>query len=107
MDNPPPLPESKPLGRTFYILLIAPLIGMGIAVALAAFGGQGNASDFGVLLSWVAMIAMWVCSIFCAVIVGKRKNAWLGVLAFLGIQVVYLSVTFAGCGYMMDGASFH
>jgi hypothetical protein len=107
MDTPPPLRSTKPLGRTFYVLLISPLIVMGIAVALAKLAEDRNIRELGMPLSWLAMLAMWVCSIFCAVIVGKRKNAWLGVLTWFGIQVVYLSVTFAGCDYMTRGMNFH
>jgi hypothetical protein len=107
MDTPPPLPGKKPLGQTFYILLLSPLLVMGIAVALAKLGSTGSTRDLGIPLSWLAMLGMWVCSILCAVIVGKRKNAWLGVLTWLGIQVVYLSVTFAGCDTMTRGMNFH
>lgn len=107
METPPPLPGEKPLGRTFYILLIGPLVAMGVAVAISKLAPKGDLSDLGLPLSWLAMLAMLVCSIICAVIIGKRKNAWLGVLTFVGIQVLYLSVCFAGCGYMMQGVNFH
>jgi hypothetical protein len=107
MDAPPPLPASKPLGRTFCVLLIGPLVVMGIAIAVGKFGAKGNTSDLSFPLSWLAMILMWVCSIFCAVMVGKRKKWWLGVLTFFGIQVVYLSVVFAGCDYMTRGFNMH
>lgn len=106
MDTPPPLPDKKPLGTTFYVLLIGPLVAMGMAVALKSVE-TASTRDLAVPLSWLAMLAMWVCSIFCAVMVGKRKNAWLGVLTWFGIQVVYLSVTFAGCDYISRGMNFH
>jgi len=102
MDNPPPLP----LGRTFYILLIAPLSIMGLALAVDQIGGHNSANDWGMPISCLALLAMFVCSIICAVIVGKRRTVGLAILTFIGIQVVYVSVAFAGCGLLMQGMSF-
>jgi hypothetical protein len=40
------------------------------------------------------------------VMVGKRKGGGIGFLAFLGIQILYIGVAFAGCVTLADGMSF-
>ena len=108
MDTPPPLPARKPLGALFYVLLIGPLAAMGLAVAIDRMGGgRSQAADWGIPLSLLAMLVMLTCSIICAIMIGKRHGAGLGVLSFIGIQVVYLAASFAGCGMILQGANFH
>jgi hypothetical protein len=108
MENPPPLPGPKPLGRTFYILLLAPIAGMAVSAGLSVIGDhKGPAGDGGMMLSWLALLAMFVCSILCAIIAGKRWNAWIGVLMFVGVQIVYIGVACAGCATIMEGVNFH
>ncbi len=107
MDTPPPLPEPKPLGPLFYILLIGPLAVMGIAALIALAGGRNRADDWSIPLSVLSLPVMLVCSIICAVMVGRRKSAGYGILTFIGIQVVYIGVAFAGCATVMSGMSFH
>ena len=107
METPPPLQGPKPLGRTFYIILFAPIAAMALAVGIAVAGGRkGGGGDFGVSLSFLALFAMLVCSIICAVMVGKRKGGGIGFLAFLGIQILYIGIAFAGCVTLADGMSF-
>ena len=107
MESPPPLPAPEPLGRAFWILLVAPVASMALAAGIAAIGGDNAAGGFGVILSLATLLAMLVCSILCAITVGKRKGLGLGVLTFLGIQIVYIGVAFAGCASMMNGMNFH
>ena len=108
MDSPPPLPDPKPLGRTFWILLLAPIGSMALAAGLSAiFGNDSPDGGAGMLLSMVTLPVMLVCSILCAVMVGKRKGAGLGILTFIGIQIVYIGVGFAGCATVMIGVNFH
>ena len=106
MDNPPPLPDKKPLGRTFFILLLAP-IGLMALAAAASFVDHANLGDFGVMLSWGALLGMLTCSIICAVMAGKRWGGWMGFLMFVGIQVLYIGVSIAGCATVMSGMNFH
>ncbi len=107
METPPPLQEPKPLGRTFYIILFSPIAAMALAVGIGVAGGRNGAGgDLGVPLSFLALFAMLVCSIICAVMVGKRKGGGIGFLAFLGIQILYIGVAFAGCVTLADGMSF-
>ena len=107
MDSPPPSQGSKPLGRTFYVVLFSPIAVMALAVGIGAAGGRnGGGGDLGIPLSFLPLLAMLVCSIICAVMVGKRKGGGIGFLAFLGIQVLYVGVAFAGCATLADGMSF-
>ena len=107
MDTPPPLPEPKPLGPLFYILLLGPIALMAIAALVALAEGRNRANDWSLPVSLLALPVMLVCSIICAVMVGRRKSVGYGFLTFLGIQVVYIGVAFAGCATVLDGMSFH
>src|SRR4051794_37438155 len=108
MENPPPLPDSKPpLGRTFYILLFAPVASMGCAAACPALGGRNSGLEgFGMVLSMATLLAMLVCSILCGVMVGKRSGGGIGVLTFLGIQALYVAVACAGCAAVVGKMDF-
>ena len=80
---------------------------MALAVGIAVAGGRNRGGgDLGVPLSFLALFAMLVCSIICAVMVGKRKGGGIGFLAFLGIQILYIGIAFAGCVTLADGMSF-
>jgi hypothetical protein len=108
MENPPPLPDSKaPLGRTFFILLFAPVASMALAAVCPWLGGRNSGLEgFGVVLSLASLLAMLVCSILCAVTVGKRNGAGLAVLTFLGIQVLYIAVACGGCAAVVGKMDF-
>ena len=106
MDSPPPPPDPKPFGRAFYILLFAPIVAMAVAAGVAWLDG-GELGDFGILLSWVAMAAMLVCSIICSIMAGRRWGGWLGLVAFVCIQGLYIGVIFAGCTTIVAGMNFH
>jgi hypothetical protein len=108
METPPPIPDPQPpLGRGFYIWLLAPVASMAVAAAAPVIGGRNSGLEgFGVVLSLISMVGMIACSVVCAVMVGKRKGGGLGVLTFLGIQVVYVSVAFAGCVAMIGKMDF-
>lgn len=81
---------------------------MALAVGIAAAGGRnGGGGDWGIPLSFLALFAMLVCSIICAVMVGKREGGGMGFLTFVGIQVLYIGVAFAGCATVASGMSFH
>lgn len=58
------------------------------------------------LLSLATLIAMLVCSIFCSVMVGRRHGGGIGVLTFIGIQVIYVSVACAGCAMAVGKMDF-
>ena len=103
MESPPSLPP-KPLGRAFYILLVAPVASMMLAAALSVF--KSSVGDLGVMLSLATLFVMLVCSIICAVMVGKCKGAGSGFLAFVGIQILYIGIAFAGCSTVMQ-VNFH
>ncbi len=107
MDSPPLPPAPRPLGRTFWILLAAPVASMAVAAGISAISEhKGSGSDSGIMLSLVTLLVMLVCSIVCSVMVGKRRGAGLGVLAFVGILVLYIGVACAGCATVMQGMSF-
>jgi len=79
---------------------------MALAVGIAAAAGRNDGGDLGIPLSFLALFAMLVCSIICAVMVGKRKGGGIGFLTFVGIQVLYIGVAFAGCATLASGMSF-
>ena len=108
IETPPPTPEAKPpLGRKFYLWLFAPVISMGVAAAASAAGGRNSdLQGFGMVLSLLSLLAMIACSVVCSVMVGKRKGGGLGVLTFIGIQVIYVSAAFAGCATMVGKIDF-
>ncbi len=108
MEVPPKIPDSKPpLGRAFYILLFAPVASMGCAAVCPTLGGRNSGLEgFGMMLSMATLFAMLVCSILCAVMVGKRSGGGLGVLTFVGIQVLYIAVAFAGCAAVVGKMDF-
>ena len=108
METPPPTPEAKPpLGRTFYLWLFAPVISMAVATAATAAGEHnGLLAGFGNLLGLPSLLAMIACSVACSMMVGKRQGGWIGLLTFLGIQVVYVAVAVAGCSVMIGKTDF-
>lgn len=108
METPPPTPDAKPpLGRAFYIWLLSPLASMAVAAAAAAAGGRNSdLQGFGMVLSMATLVAMLVCSIVCSVMVGKRQGGGIGVLTFIGIQVIYVSVACAGCAVTIGKMDF-
>ncbi len=108
METPPPSPDAKPpLGRTFYLWLCAPVLSMAVATAASAAGARnGDLEGFGMVLSLLSLLAMIACSVVCSVMVGKRKGGGLGVLTFIGIQVIYVSVACAGCASMVYKMDF-
>jgi hypothetical protein len=109
METPPTLPPAppEPLGKPFFITLLAPVASMALA-ALASLGGK-DAEEFSFGLSILTLPAMLVCSIICGVMVGKRKGGGMGFLAFLGFQVLYIAVAFGGCAAVLSNQpmNFH
>ena len=108
METPPPTPGAKlPLGRTFYLCLFAPVVFMAVGAAASAIGTTNNGMDsLGLVVSLLSLLGMIACSVVCSVMVSKRKGGWFGVLTFIGIQVVYVAVAFAGCAAMIKGMDF-
>ena len=108
METPPPTPGAKPpLGRTFYLCLFAPVVFMAVGAAASAIGTTNNGMDsLGLVISLLSLLGMIACSVVCSVMVGKRQGGWLGVLTFIGIQVVYVAVAFAGCAAMIGKMDF-
>ena len=109
METPPPIPDAKPpLGRAFYFWLFAPVISMALAAAASAAGGHNSGPEgFGFVVSVLSLLGMIACSVVCSVMVSKRKGGWFGALTFIGIQVVYVAVAFAGCATMIGKMDFH
>ncbi len=104
MDTPsvpppltPPTPP-KPLGLTFVITLLAPLVPLALCVVIGLAGGRASKDS---AAPWVFLFlslpVMLGCSIACAVQVGRRKGVALAMLTFFGTQILYLSAAFAGC----------
>ena len=108
METPPPTAEAKPpLGRAFYIWLFAPVASMSVAAAASAAGGRNSdLQGFGTVLSLLSLLAMIACSVVCSVMVGRRKGGGLGVMTFIGIQVIYVSVACAGCAVAVGKMDF-
>jgi len=104
MESPPTLP-LKPLGRTFYIVLLAPIVSMALAAGLSLL--KGSVGDLGAMLSLATLLAMFVCSVICAIMVGRGGRMEAGIVAFVGIVILYIGVAFAGCATVMQGVSFH
>jgi hypothetical protein len=67
--------------------------------ALAGIIAERNSAlqSFAMVLSMVDLLAMLVCSIMCSVVAGQRKGAGWGVLTFICLQVLYITIGFAGC----------
>ena len=109
METPPPIPDAKPpLSRAFFMTLLAPIASMAVAAACSVLGGRNSElQGFGQLLSMATLVAMLVCSIVCAVMVGRRSGGGIGVLTFIGIQVIYVAVAFAGCVTAIGQLNFH
>jgi hypothetical protein len=107
METPPALPPTSrpPLGKKFAFILLGPVVAMALAAALSAGGKDLEGMAFG--LSMISLLAMLVCSIICAVWVGRRQGSGLGFLTFLGIQVFYIAVAFAGCAALVGKMDFH
>ena len=98
MDTPPALPPPlPPLGRTFYLTILAPLVPLALCFITSA--GTGNSKDSSAPLAFLfcALPVMLGCSIAGAIMLGKRKGVPLGILTFFGLQVLYIGVAFAGC----------
>ena len=106
METPPELPPtSRPLlGKKFCFTLLGPVVGMAIAAAISTAGKDAESASFG--LSILSILSMLVCSIICAIWVGQRKGGGLGFLAFLGIQVFYITVACAGCAAVVGKMDF-
>ena len=116
MDTPPPLPPEEPeappipkppLGRAFFIILLSPIAIMAIAALTATVGGRNSdLQGFGMFVSMICLPIMLVCSIICAILVGQKRSGGMGVLAFVGIQVIYIAVAFGGCATVMTKMDF-
>jgi hypothetical protein len=98
METPPALPPSKlPLGRQFYLLLLAPL-GL-MALSACCLDTEPLAS---ILISLTSLTTL-VCSIILARLLGRRLSkpggspAILSVLLFIGLQLFYGICFFLGC----------
>jgi len=88
----------RPLGRTFVITLLAPLVPILICFIVGLAGGRA-ASNSGapLIFFFLSLPVMLGCSIACSIQVGSRKGAGLGVLTFIGTQILYISAAFGGC----------
>lgn len=109
METPPPTPNTKPpLGRAFFIWLLAPVVTMAVATTIFATDNRNSElQGFGMIVSWLSLLAMIGCSVVCSMMVGKRRGGLSGVLTFLGIQVIYVSVAVAGCATMLGTMGLH
>jgi hypothetical protein len=118
MDTPntPPLPVSppppsptppRPLGRTFVLTLLAPLLPLILCIVIGLAEGRGNDSAAPYVFLFLSLPVMLGCSIACAIQVGSRKGAGLGILTFIGTQILYISVAFGGCLAAFSNANFH
>src|SRR4051794_11641999 len=96
-STPPPIPPG-PLGRTFVLTLLAPFVPILICFIVGLAGGRA-ASNSGAPLIFLllALPVMLGCSIACSIQVGSRKGAGLGVLTFIGTQILYIGAAFGGC----------
>ena len=86
-----------PLGRTFYITILAPLAPLALCLLTSLGAGSSKGSDASLGFLFCALPVMLGCSIAGAIMVGKRKSVPLGILTFFGLQVLYIGVAFAGC----------
>ena len=108
MDTPTPEPAPKPpLGRAFYITICAPLAPLLLCLLATAGTSQSRDSGTPLVFLFLALPVMLGCSIAGAIMVGKRKGAGFGVLTFIGLQILYLGVAFAGCVASFSGMNFH
>jgi hypothetical protein len=107
MDSPPALPEKRPLGRAFFILFFAPLLVMVISVG-ASLAAERNSTlqGFGMALWALDLVALLVCSVICAMIAGQCRGVGIGVLTFLGIQLIYIAVGVGGFIAAISKADF-
>jgi len=109
METPPELPPTspRPYGKGFFILLLCPVVMMGIAALASLAGKDAEGISFG--LSLLTLPVMLICSIVCAVWIGKRKGTGMGFLGFVGIQVLYIAVAFGGCAAVLSNQplNFH
>ena len=109
METPPELPPQPlpPLGKAFYVTLLGPVVSMGFAALFSLGGKDLEGLSYG--LSLLTLPFMLVCSIVCAVMIGKRKGGGMGFLGFLGIQGFYIAVAFGGCAAVLSNQpmNFH
>jgi hypothetical protein len=116
MDTPSPPPQPappalpippRPLGWTFVITLLAPFLPILLCVLTGVAGGRA-AKDSAV--PWVflllALPVMLGCSIACSIQVGTRKGVGLGILTFIGTQILYVGAAFAGCIASFEPGNF-
>jgi hypothetical protein len=96
MDTPSresrPPPPPPPLGFGFWIVLLIP-----VALGLVGLSLNSSAPEFSNRLLQLAMFAAPVSAVTCALMVGGRYGAGLGVLSLFGFVLLYGGVAFAGC----------
>ena len=70
-----------------------------VTLALGLIPGHGShgGGSFAIILIFGSILAMFVCSIICAVQIGNSRGIGFGILAFIVIQVFYISVSAVGC----------
>jgi hypothetical protein len=90
-ESPPP-PPPRPLGFVFWIVLLVPIV-----LSLVGWSLYSSDRKLGDRLLELAMFAAPVSAVTCAVMVGRRYGAALGLLSLVGILLLYGGVAFAGC----------
>jgi hypothetical protein len=97
-NTPAPIRNDPVISATIWKILLAPLVPLLIA-ALAAKPAPNAALVF----LWLAALAIFIASIWGAVLLGQRIGktpaamvGW-GVLFFFVLQGFYIGVSFVGC----------
>lgn len=99
---PPPLPHPgalprKPLfDRKFAGVLLLPIMVYAVGIAIGAATKFDSSGPLTALL-WISGVLAVACSIGCGVIVGRRREAWLGLAAFVIVVAFYGVMGFLGC----------
>ena len=104
MDTPPPVPPSLPpelppplFGQRFLLTLLGPLVTLALGLFLGHNMNYYNAEAPTMILIFGSLAAMFVCSILCALQLGKARGVAWGIVGFLIIQVFYITVSAIGC----------
>jgi hypothetical protein len=99
--TPPPLTPPTPLGPLgwiFVITLLAPLVPLLLSVLICVIGGRSaNNSAAPWVFYFMSLPAMLGCSIACSIQIGNRKGMGMGILIFLGTQILYIGAAVGGC----------
>jgi hypothetical protein len=88
--------------RSFYVLLVSPIVLMAISSALLAFWKNQIGAEPSMWITGVDYVVMLVSALICAVMVSSRKGAGVGVWTFVGLIALYGGVAFAGCAHFLE-----